>query len=300
MRLFSLCLGALIALTSAGCFAVTDLDRFEQDQGSLGQGGTTGAAPSPYRDLRFTLKNMKPHAKHYFAYRIVSDQNIVVGEGALAPFGPSVQGPNNDPLDTLIEVHHAVPKVGNFHLDFYADLDGSGSYNGIGAIKTNDHAWRITSLNELDPSVGTVTDDAIDITFSHTTNFNDIDEGGAPQLVGLDAHINLVNTSAFYGRVVEVRVIDRANDHTVGIERFTSLDASQTVATVAGMIDPGVDYDIEVYADGNGDSIYQDTDVAGGDSGWRIPVTATDDGLEVTLDMAVGAQPPTRVPYAFP
>ena len=194
-----------------------------------------------------------------------------------------------------------VPRTGggDMRLDFFADLDGSGSYSGIGEVKKNDHAWVVSSLNTTAEPVTLVSDEAIDVTFAHSTNFDDIDRSGLPIFVGADAQVTLVNTSALYGRLVEIRVVDRTDQHTVALHRFPLLDESHKVALLKGMIDPGGPYDIEVYADLNGDSVYQDTTLTDGDGGWRVPVDDTEDGVNITIDLATRTTSPS-VRFSYP
>lgn len=287
--------GAALVLATSGCFAVTDLDRFEPDP--TGAGGTSAVGAVAYRDLRFTLRGMKPHAKHMFQYRVVTEQNIVVSTGRLVPFGPATKGPMDDPVDTLIEVPGAVPR-GNVRLDFYADLDGTGDYGGVGALpEKKDHAWIIDDINEPPPSVGSATATVIDVGFSHNAEFIDLNRDGAPQYVGFDTRIELTGISALFGRTVEVRLINPLNKHTVGLHRFPQLDASNTSVVIEGMVEPEVDYDIEVYADLNGDGVYQDTTAAGGDGGWRTRVTATDEGIKASFDLSSPSTASVRFAY---
>ncbi|RYE94270.1 MAG: hypothetical protein EOO75_02400 [Myxococcales bacterium] len=298
MRTAITLLGAALALATPGCFAVTDLDRFEPDPaGAGGTGGSDSAGTIPYRDLRFTVRGMKPHTKHMFQYRVVTDQNIVVSTGRLVPFGPATKGPMNDPIDTLIEVPGGVPR-GAVRLDFYADLDGTGAYEGVGLLADKkDHAWIIDDLNEPPPSVGIASPTSIDVTFSHNTEFIDINRDGVAQYIGLDTRIELTGTSALFGRLVEVRLINPLNKHTVGLHRFPQLDASNTSLVIEGMVEPEVDYDLEVYADLNGDGIYQDPTGPDGDGGWRTTVTATEEGVTASFDLSAPSSASVRFSY---
>lgn len=317
MKIFHtlLCLVAL-----SGCYAVADLERFNQEKASAGDAGAAGASgqageagaagaagasgegqTKPYRDLSFRLQNMKPHMGHRFEYRVVTDENFLVSVGIVAPLGDGSHA-SHVPGDVLLYVPNAVPRQGKVHLDFFADLNKSGDYDGVGEIKTQDHAWRIDSLNEPDPAHGVVSGDVVEAFYSHDTNFTDIASFNgepSPRLAGLDATVRLSGMGSEIGHLVEVRLVERANARVVGLYRLTELMASSDECVFRGVVDPGVDYDIEVYADSNADLAFQPTGTPGGDGGWRVPVTAGESGLDVAIELG-SAPVDNGVTFTFP
>ncbi len=292
MKTMKTTLSALLLVASSaasgGCYAVSNLDRFEQASDTPAP-STTGKATSAYRDLRLTLLNMKPHAAQRFEYRVVSDDNQILSMGLLLPLGARIEddGVTVDPV--VINIANAVPRQGNLRLDFFSDVNDSGGYDGIGEVKDKkDHAWRIAPLNDIDPSFGQVDEDLIDISFTHNMIFTDIDRVGEElspaKATGADATVRLVNMANFTGKLVEVRVVERSTGHVTGLCRYPVLPEGDVVTSLAGVLDPGVDYDVEIYADSNGDLSFQPTGTDSGDGGWRLGATASDSGFDVTLD----------------
>jgi hypothetical protein len=297
------CALVVVASTTGlgGCFAVSNLDRFEKSSDPAP--GSTSTSPvstmttpipdkptiSPYRDLRLTLLNMKPHGAQTFEFRVVSDDNQIVSMGRVLPLGVHSSDGGMTVDSVVLYMANAVPRQGLLRLDFYSDVNGSGNYDGIGDIKDKkDHAWRIAPLNGLDPSFGTTTDQVIDVSYTHNMIFTDLDtvdgQVNPAKITGADATMRLTNMGAFVGKLVELRVIERATGHATALCRYPALTDAEMVVTLPGVLDPGVDYDIDMYADSNGDYAYQPTGTSDGDGGWRLGVTAGEVGFDVSLD----------------
>ena len=218
-------IGALAA-SSSSCFAVTNLDRFEQ----------SGGQSSNFNDLRLTVRGMTSHVNELFEYRIVDSTNTLQSRGQIIPLG----GPNASMFAT-----GAVPKQnGPFTLDFFADHDNSGSYNRDPVNGTGDHSWRIPLTDDLLDQNG-----AFVVTFDHNTSFSVLTSPAPPREIGTPATVRLANMGAFMGKRVQVRIADASSKRVVVLYRVPVLGAATYNITVPGMIEGGVTYTIEVYTD---------------------------------------------------
>jgi hypothetical protein len=233
----------------------------------------------------------------------VSDQNQVVSMGSLEPLGAVVDPQTMETSPVVVHVKNAVPRQGKLRLDFYADVNETGKYDGVGEIKLKkDHAWRIAPLNGLDPASGTVDEQTVDVRFSHNTLFVDIDAideaPSPPETTGIDATVRLAKMDPYVGKLVEVRVVDRGNAHVVGLHRYAALPQASATCVLAGVLEPGVEYDVEIYADANGDHAYQAPGKPGGDGGWKVKKTAGDDGIDLAFDpTSTPSSPDVRFVY---
>jgi len=267
-----------------GCYLVTNLDRFNEQE---------AAAAKPvnaYRDMKFVMNKMKYHAANYFQYRVVNDDNVTLTSGTLDPVGATTGAP------VIIYVAGAVPRSGKCRLDFYADTNNSRNYDGIGDVKEHkDHAWRIAPLNDPDPAYGALSGETLVFTFTHDFNFTDINltpdgQADPSKTTGFDVTIQLNGTASLAGKLLEARVVDQDSGRVTGLYRFPQMSGPPVTAKLAGVVESGVGYAVEVYADANGDGVFQPTGVPGGDGGWRVPFTATDAGASVTLDLESAPQ----------
>jgi hypothetical protein len=259
------CLAAALLLTTPACFAVTDFDQYRSKEATV---------ESAYLDLRITLKSMKAHQQHYFEWRVVNGDDVVQTVGVLEPLA----APADRPL--VLVVPAAVPRSGPARLDFFADVNGTRSYDGIGP-GGRDHAWRIADLHAL-PRDG----DAIEVSFTHDLNFVDI-ETQAPKRPGVDGKLRFSNMGEFTGKILEVRFIDRETRHVAGLHRLQSIAEPAFELTLPRIIENGVDYDVDVFVDANGNGSYDAPAPEGGDAAWRIRQTANPTGLIIDFDPSV-------------
>jgi len=111
-------------VSASGCFAVVDVDRFH----TVDAGPVTSAIRNPfgaYLDLKLSLVGMTPHVSQLFEYRIIDASNLIQSRGVVNPLGG---------VDVTVNAPLSIPKEnGPFHLDFYADVNGSGGYDGLAA-----------------------------------------------------------------------------------------------------------------------------------------------------------------------
>jgi hypothetical protein len=104
-------------------------------------------------EFRLDLSGFNPHVGQLLEAKVVHiASGRVVGQYRL----DEVPNPNFD-----IEIRDIVQSGEEYNVDFYADLNGNGSYDA----PPTDHAWRVTQ---------TATVDGLEVSFAHNTNFTDI------------------------------------------------------------------------------------------------------------------------------
>jgi hypothetical protein len=276
---------AVVSACALGCFSIVDVDSFHKRVAT----NSAVAGASPFFDLRMTFANMRPHGGHLFEYRAVDANNFIQSRGVVKAMASG---------DTTINVARAVPKVnGPYRLDFYADVNRSGGFDGLGSVISNDHAWRIEPLaNSEDGLKDTApVDGLVQTAFLHNTSFTNIDQypSGTPNPAldtTLPAEVRIDGLAAFVGKLVELRIADKSSGHVVCLFREESLGAASLDAIVPGCVDVETEYLIDVYVDANGDQKYDDPSVAGGDLGFRIGATSGSGGLRQSFDASDLAQ----------
>lgn len=230
--------GAAAMLLLAGCGGGKDNPM---------NGGDGGAD----RDLVVRLSGMGPHVGQLVEMRVVSADDALVARAIL------------DPLTAVIDSVKAALALpdGAHRLDFYADLSGDRSYEAPPA----DHAWRIALADSGD----------VDVAFVHNTTFTDI---ASPAITepGGDFTFNGVAFGPHLGQEFEVRVIEEDSGRTVGVYRLGAIPAADFTVAIPGVIEDGVSYRIDYYADYSGSGSY---DAPPADHAWRLVATGTASGL---------------------
>jgi len=143
----------------------------------------------------------------------------------------------------------------SYNVDFYADLNGNGLYDA----PPTDHAWRIKT--------GTVGGDTT-IDFTHNTNFTDV--GWAYRLT-----LDLNGMTPHVGQPISFRITDTDNGEEVS-RFYRDVDLAAIAVSLPGL-KPGKTYNVDFYADFNGNGIY---DPPPTDHSWRMttdPVTGNTD-----------------------
>lgn len=249
----SVLLVALLAGLSSSCFAITDLDRFNE---------APAAAPTNFNNLRVRVTGMTSHVAERVEFNIVDRQNFIQSRTVIEPLG----GP-----DAEFSFIGAVPKDnGPFRLDFFADHDLNGVYSAPRPDAFLDHSWRV----DLDDAKLDKATNTYNVVFAHNQSFVDIFATPAVEL-GKPLVVHLTRMEPFAGKRVEVRVSDAATQRGVALSRMPSLVDAAKDLTVNGMIETGVIYRIEVYTDdGRGGAI----------AAFRFDRTAGPTGLEETFD----------------
>lgn len=291
---------AAATVAAAGCNTIMDLDRFsgavvDDDAGvethaDAGTGSDAGSFdPDSDKDLVLVLQRMAPHPDQLMEFRVVDGANRVQMRGLADPLGLQ---------DAVIRIPAVVSSFGGpYHLDFYADMNDTRSYDGIGSGTTNDHAWRIPLEESTRPGRKvTVAGNTMTVTFLHDTVFTNIDttiDGmpGAPADTGLAATIKFKTLPAsFQGVMLQVRLGNADTGRTVGFYRFpgTTTLAPPFEAVMPGIVESQVEYDIYVYIDVNGNLEYENPAMGGPDKGWCFKRSAEElTGLVFEFDPAL-------------
>lgn len=262
-----------------GCTQLLDVDRFQE---RVAPKPGTGAT-AQFLDLQLTLIGMKPHVAHTYEYRVVDANNLVQSRGVIAPLGSA---------DVTIVVPRAIPRSnGPYRLDFYADVNASGGYDGIGSVISNDHAWRIDPLVDYPAGAVAPVEGTVQVTFTHSTSFTNIDDypSGKPNKAkdtGLGAVVKLASLQQASGKMLEVRVAEKDTKHVVGLIRIPNVSSPTLELKIPGVVDVGVDYQVDVYIDDNANGTYDDPSKAGGDWGIRGEASSTEAGLTHAIDVA--------------
>jgi hypothetical protein len=269
----------VMALSLSGCFAVADVDRFHVGTDPLGKGDAAApGAADQYVNFQLTLIGMKPHLMQLFEYRIIDPNNFIQARGIVDPLGSA---------DVKIYMPLAIPPAGGpFHLDFYGDVNGSGGYDGLGAVCCADHAWRI---DPLDAPVDGLTQ----VTFTHNTTFTDINTfvgmPGVSKDTGFAATIQVVNAAGLSGDLIQTRVV-APGARTVGLYRVPAITQPGFTMVIPGVIEQNNDYEVWVYVDKNANGVYDNPSTGGADLGWKLMGSSDATGLTVRLDAATTSQ----------
>jgi hypothetical protein len=228
--------------------------------------------------LELTLKGMGVHLNQRIEFRIIDSNNFVQSRGVVEP----LDAPSTETV--TFTVPKGIPaENGPYRLDFYADVNGSGDFDGLKTGLTHDHAWRIEPLVDTPagkfPHIANVTQ----VIFNHNTLFVDIREWpkgtvALPQDTGVDVDVRFAadKLSEFVGKLCEVRVAEARTGHTVGLYRIPEVPSHDFVAHIAGVVEAGAPYNVDVYIDANGNGTYEDPSgtSASVDLGWRFSVNA--------------------------
>jgi hypothetical protein len=283
-----------ITLTLSGCFAVVDVDHFHTatpgapDSSAPDAPAAPDATGSPsmsgeYLSLKLSLVGMTPHLKQLFEYRVIDGTNFIQSRGIVNPLGAP---------DVIINAPLAIPKVnGPFRLDFWADVEGLGTYDKVGSVLTQDHAWRIDPLRDYPDGTVTPVDGLVQVTFTHNTSFTHIEEYPSgtlnpPHDTMLGATVQVRGADALQGRLIQVRIVDAGGtNHTVGLFRVPAISAAAFDMSIPGVVENLGVYNALVYVDANGNGIYDNPASGLGDLGWSKVGTADTTGLTVILDV---------------
>ncbi len=170
--------------------------------------------------------------------------------------------------------------AGDYHFDFYADLNQNGMYD----VPPADHAWRI----EL---IGFDSDTTLD--FAHNTDFTDI----FPAEPVDDMYMLTISFVGMNPHIDQVLVLYLRDPSTgdfidsVKVEPVTEADFE----VVFESVNSNVDYNLDFYADLNMNGVYDAPPV---DHAWRILLTgiSADTTIEFThntefTDIGLGGEP---------
>lgn len=273
MRAAKLISVGLVAIATASCANVAGLDDFHKRAIS-----ESAATASEFFALKLQLIAMKPHIGHMLEYRVIDANNFVQSRGVIKAMTSE---------DVEILAQRVVPRSnGPYRLDFYADVNRSGGFDGLGSVVSNDHAWRIEPLVAEPEKLRA--DDIVTVSFLHSTTFTNIDQypsgtRNPPLDTGLGARVRVDGLGPYVGKTVEVQVVEKRTRHVVALYRAMKADGPTLEAVVPGCVDVETEYDVEVWADANANGLY-DVPSDGSDRGWRVTVTSSDKGLDAIVD----------------
>jgi hypothetical protein len=216
---------ALAALATSGCFAVTDLNRFQQQ-----------APTNPdFFDLEFSVRGMTSHVAEYFEVRLLDSEKNLISRAVFQPLGGEA---------AQISIPAAFKKRDSkLRLEFWADHNK----NGILDAQPADHQWTL-DLDGFKPDA----DGVVRVAFDHSPTFQDLSNAHD---LGVTAVVHLKNLGAQQGKRMQLRVSDASSRQVVALYRVPSVSTPSFDATVKGIIDPakGTRYRIEVsFDDGKG------------------------------------------------
>jgi hypothetical protein len=277
------CAIGLAASAAAGCFAVANLGRFHE--GASADGGNDAAVeamtdnPSLPSTLSLSMLNFGYHLNQLIEFRIIDDQNSIKSRGFIEP----LDRPGTVKV-TITDPKGIPTQNGPYRLDFYADMNDSGGYDGIGNVLTRDHAWRVSPLADYPAGAFPHVANEVQIIYEHNTDFTDIDTWptGGPrnpaQDTGLAARLRIdgQSISQWKGKLLQFRIAEVIGGHTVGMLRVPEITGADYDFKLPGVLDPGVNYYLYVYIDANGDGVYQNPaqPSSNADLGWQIPFRA--------------------------
>jgi hypothetical protein len=199
--------------------------------------------------------------------------------------------------DTTIIVPRAIPKVGGpYRLDFFADVNGSGGFDGLGSVVSNDHAWRIDPLEDFPKGAFPPVEGLVQVEFLHNTTFTNIDHWPSGTLnktkdTEMPVRISVRGAQDHAGKLMEMRVSDKSSGHVVAFYRVAAIPGASFDKIVPGMVENGVEYDVTVYIDANANGQYDNPATNAGDRGYKLGRTSDAAGLLVEFD-------PTQLPEA--
>ncbi len=204
---------------------------------------TVVEATPPLPALTVNIAGMNPHIGEKFEARLVNKYDLQEKERL-------VIDPITDPDFNI--VFSSFEPGGNYWIDFYADHNNNGYYDGI----PTDHAWRLTANNVGDNTT---------LNFVHNTNFSEIHWKHlyALEFNGMTPHI---------GEKLEVRLIDQLTMSEAGRINVGAVPSAEFTATLP-FIETGNNYFVDFYADHNANGIY---DTPPTDHAWRIELLNTE------------------------
>jgi hypothetical protein len=182
---------------------------------------------------------MSPHLNQMLELRVENDNTnlevdrVKIGSIPTADFDVTIIGTK---LNT------------EYKVEFYADHNSNGLYDA----PPTDHAWLLTFEN--------LTGD-IELDFAHNTNFIDINW---KYLLTMD----IMEMVPHVGQLFELRVVDTNDNNEIGRRSLSEILVKDFSILMDGL-EVGHDYNIDFYADHNGNGQY---DPPPTDHAWRISV----------------------------
>jgi len=196
-----------------------------------------------FTDIRWVYQvvvhftGMSPHLNQLLELRVEDNTN---GKEVDRTKVNSVPSANFDLTITGVELNK------EYKVEFYADVNGNGIYDTPPA----DHAWLITFTN---------TTGNFSLDFAHNTNFTDINWKYL-------LTVNFISMSPHINELFELRVVDQNNLHEIGRVTLPAVLVPDFTIYIPEF-ELNHNYNIDFYADHNGNGIYDAPPV---DHAWRL------------------------------
>ncbi len=193
-------------------------------------------------DLTISFSGMTPHVGQKLEIRLVNMSDLSEFDRQIIDPVPSAE------FDVVFE---DIEDGSNFFVDFYADHNGNGWYDA----PPTDHAWR---LSAEDVNGGD------EIMFSHNINFTDI-------MWKHMLKLSLSNMNPHVGQKMEISVRDITLSYEETFSYEVSSIFSPNITFYLPALTPGHTYNIDFFADHNGNGVYDSPPT---DHAWRIQTEA--------------------------
>ena len=211
---------------------------------------TVGIIASPqHENVTINFTNMSPHLNQNLYVRIVDKSTLKETDRTFV-------------LISAASISITLPAVevgGSYFVDFFADVNANGKYDA----PPTDHVWRLNLNNALGNDT---------ITFSHNTNFTDIKWQNI-------LTINFAGMTPHIGQMLEIKLESSTLEKEIGRVKIPAIASASFPVQIIGLIEPG-DYSIELYADLNGNGIY---DIPPADHAWKVGFNYTGGNVEVNF-----------------
>lgn len=204
---------------------------------------------NPLTPVTINFSDMEPHLNQTLFIRIVDIANS-------SEMGRRSESINSSEFDVVLQT--IIPGRSYF-IDFFADANSNGFYDP----PPTDHTWRL----ELNNASG---NDVLD--FSHNTSFTDIDWQ-------YTATINFSSMNPHLNQLIELRAVDQLTGTEAGRSRLERITTNEFSMLLTGL-EADRDYDIEFYADLNGDGNYDPPPV---DHAWKINTSTNLGSTEINF-----------------
>lgn len=240
---------SLACLALSSCTVIADLDSYKVDRGC---------------DLRMDLTDFAAHftGPHRMEFFVVPTAEALADAGADVATLSSILVLDPTPaIDFTVRMPNAVPNRAH-EIQFYADQNNNGLVETLVNDVRIDHTWVVNDVCRRDP-----------IPFEHTLIFQGFTR---PAGIGQNLVVNVSNLpeagGAFELRAIVAVPIDPARptetvERTFGVYHRPTRDAGLAgdmdpfTATIPGIVDGGVTYILEIWADGDDDGAFdRDTD----------------------------------------
>ncbi|MFB6319454.1 plastocyanin/azurin family copper-binding protein [Saccharicrinis sp. FJH54] len=198
--------------------------------------------------LTINFSSMNPHVGQTLYLSLIDSET-----------GKEVERKTED-IDASFSVQlSGLEKGHSYHVDFFADFNENGIYD----TPPTDHAWRM--------EVNNVSDDVI-LDFVHNTNFTDISWE-------YKLTLNFMNMNPHLGQKLTFYLVDAANGSVIDYKMISEI-INPDFSIESYNIVPAGSYNLDFYADHNGNGIYDAPPV---DHSWQILLNSISRDTTITF-----------------